>query len=467
MTRPRTLYEKIVDAHTVRRHRRSRQSAAVRRPAGAERIHEPAGVLGAARERTAACGAPQGSLAVVDHVNPTTPVRTMAIADAAKARQVSYLGENCREFGIELFDVLDKRQGIEHVVATEQGFVLPGMVIAAGDSHTITHGGLGALGVRHRHLGDRASAGDADAAVPDAAPDAHHRRRRARLRRHGEGPDHGGDRAHRRQRRRGLRDRVRRRAIAAPERRRPADGLQHERGSRRARCVDRARRQGPRLPAGQAALARRARCGTQAVAHWATLRSDPDAAFDARGPHRRSRHRADGHLGHEPRSGADDRRQRCPIPRRSATRHARRDMERALGIHGASARARGWTRSRSIAPSSARAPTAASRTCATPRACCAGASVADGVRAMVVPGSTAVHDQAEAEGLAPRVPRRRIRMAAVGMLDVRGDERRSPAARRALRVVDQPQLRGTPGRGRAHASDEPGDGRRGGDRRPP
>ena len=65
--------------------------------------------------------------------------------DSAKAKQVSYLGENCREFGIELFDVLDKRQGIEHVVATEQGFVLPGMVVAAGDSHTITHGGLGAL----------------------------------------------------------------------------------------------------------------------------------------------------------------------------------------------------------------------------------------------------------------------------------------------------------------------------------
>ena len=88
---------------------------------------------------------PKGTLAVVDHVNPTTPVRTHLIADAAKARQVSFLGENCREFGIELFDVLDKRQGIEHVVATEQGFVLPGMVIAAGDSHTITHGGLGAL----------------------------------------------------------------------------------------------------------------------------------------------------------------------------------------------------------------------------------------------------------------------------------------------------------------------------------
>ena len=91
---------------------------------------------------------PESSLAVVDHVNPTTPLRTagtLVIADAARAKQVSTLGENCRRFGIELFDILDTRQGIEHIVATEQGFVLPGMVIAAGDSHTTTHGALGGL----------------------------------------------------------------------------------------------------------------------------------------------------------------------------------------------------------------------------------------------------------------------------------------------------------------------------------
>jgi 3-isopropylmalate/(R)-2-methylmalate dehydratase large subunit len=66
--------------------------------------------------------------------------------DAGGARQVSYFAENCRDFGIELFDVLDKRQGIEHVVAPEQGFILPGMVVAAGDSHTTTYGALGAFG---------------------------------------------------------------------------------------------------------------------------------------------------------------------------------------------------------------------------------------------------------------------------------------------------------------------------------
>ncbi len=68
------------------------------------------------------------SLAVVDHVNSTAPLRTIVIDDAAKAQQVQHLARNCRDFGIQLFDLLDKRQGIEHVVAAEQGFVLPGMV---------------------------------------------------------------------------------------------------------------------------------------------------------------------------------------------------------------------------------------------------------------------------------------------------------------------------------------------------
>ena len=89
---------------------------------------------------------PGTALAVVDHVNPTTPQRSAAMPDAGGARQVSYLASNCRDFGIELLDILDKRQGIEHVIAPEQGFILPGMVIAAGDSHTTTYGALGAFG---------------------------------------------------------------------------------------------------------------------------------------------------------------------------------------------------------------------------------------------------------------------------------------------------------------------------------
>jgi 3-isopropylmalate/(R)-2-methylmalate dehydratase large subunit len=140
----RTLYEKICDAHTVRRlDDRGHILLYIDRHILNEYTSPQA--FSALREAGRPVWRPQASLAVVDHVNPTAPVRTIMIPDAAKARQVRYLGENCRDFGIELFDVLDKRQGIEHVVAPEQGFVLPGMVIAAGDSHTTTYGALGAL----------------------------------------------------------------------------------------------------------------------------------------------------------------------------------------------------------------------------------------------------------------------------------------------------------------------------------
>jgi 3-isopropylmalate/(R)-2-methylmalate dehydratase large subunit len=66
--------------------------------------------------------------------------------DAGGAEQVAYFGRNCRDFGIELFDILHPLQGIEHVVAPELGLILPGMVVAAGDSHTTTYGAFGALG---------------------------------------------------------------------------------------------------------------------------------------------------------------------------------------------------------------------------------------------------------------------------------------------------------------------------------
>src|SRR5512134_3745618 len=115
---PRTLYEKIVDAHTVERlDDRGNLLLYVDRQVLNEYTSPQA--FSALRADRRSVWRPRGALAVVDHVNPTAPLRTPGttlIADAAKARQVSYLGENCRAFGIELFDVLDKRQGIEHVV---------------------------------------------------------------------------------------------------------------------------------------------------------------------------------------------------------------------------------------------------------------------------------------------------------------------------------------------------------------
>ena len=87
---------------------------------------------------------PNLTLAVADHNVPTTD-RTNGIADQESKIQVDTLEKNCKEFGIQLFGMNDKRQGIVHIIGPEQGFTQPGTVIVCGDSHTATHGAFGAL----------------------------------------------------------------------------------------------------------------------------------------------------------------------------------------------------------------------------------------------------------------------------------------------------------------------------------
>jgi 3-isopropylmalate/(R)-2-methylmalate dehydratase large subunit len=87
---------------------------------------------------------PEYTLAVADHNVPTTN-RSKGIDDEESRIQVEALRNNCKEFGIELFDVTDSRQGIVHIIGPEQGFTQPGTIIVCGDSHTATHGAFGAL----------------------------------------------------------------------------------------------------------------------------------------------------------------------------------------------------------------------------------------------------------------------------------------------------------------------------------
>ena len=87
---------------------------------------------------------PALTLAVADHNVPTTD-RTKGIADKDSKIQVETLEKNCKEFGVQLFGMDDKRQGIVHIIGPEQGFTQPGTVIVCGDSHTATHGAFGAL----------------------------------------------------------------------------------------------------------------------------------------------------------------------------------------------------------------------------------------------------------------------------------------------------------------------------------
>jgi len=96
------------------------------------------------RNAKRAVRAPNRTLAVADHNIPTTD-RSAGIEDEESRIQVEALEKNAAEFGVPYFAMDDKRQGIVHVIGPEQGFTLPGMTIVCGDSHTATHGAFGAL----------------------------------------------------------------------------------------------------------------------------------------------------------------------------------------------------------------------------------------------------------------------------------------------------------------------------------
>src|ERR1700761_415276 len=88
---------------------------------------------------------PDRCVATVDHNVPTLLAERFNILDQIAAKQISTLRENCKEFGVELFDVGSREQGIVHVIGPELGLTKPGMTIVCGDSHTSTHGAFGAL----------------------------------------------------------------------------------------------------------------------------------------------------------------------------------------------------------------------------------------------------------------------------------------------------------------------------------
>jgi len=139
---PQTLYEKIWNEHIVHQQDDGTTLLYVDR----HLVHEvtsPQAFEGL-RLSKRKVRKPNLTLAVADHNVPTTN-RSKGIDDEESKIQVEALEINCKEFGIELFDMKDKRQGIVHIIGPEQGFTQPGTVIVCGDSHTATHGAFGAL----------------------------------------------------------------------------------------------------------------------------------------------------------------------------------------------------------------------------------------------------------------------------------------------------------------------------------
>src|SRR6266852_2451704 len=139
---PRTLFEKVWDAHVVR--------AAPHEPAllyiDLHLVHEVTSPQAFDGLRVADRGVrrPDLTIATIDHNVPTTD-RSQPIADPIAAKQIETLRQNCAEYGITLFDINSREQGIVHVIGPELGLTKPGMTIVCGDSHTSTHGAFGAL----------------------------------------------------------------------------------------------------------------------------------------------------------------------------------------------------------------------------------------------------------------------------------------------------------------------------------
>lgn len=138
----KTLVDKIWDAHTVRTEEGGRSILYIDR----QYIHEvtsPVAFSGL-RRRGIGVARPGQVTATADHNIPTVD-QHLPIAEEQGRQQIETLAANCTEYGIELFGMGHPRQGIVHIIGPEQGFTQPGMTIICGDSHTSTHGAMGAV----------------------------------------------------------------------------------------------------------------------------------------------------------------------------------------------------------------------------------------------------------------------------------------------------------------------------------
>jgi len=142
MSAPRTLFDKIWDSHVVEK----RDDGSFLIYIDRHLVHEVTSPQAFEGLRMAGrlVRRPEFTLAVPDHNVPTSN-RAAGIEDEESRIQVDTLRQNCSDFNVPLFDMEDPRQGIVHIIGPEQGFTQPGMTIVCGDSHTATHGAFGAL----------------------------------------------------------------------------------------------------------------------------------------------------------------------------------------------------------------------------------------------------------------------------------------------------------------------------------
>ena len=406
---------------------------------------------------------PDLTFATFDHVISTEPGRTHETLKPY-AQRLYHMRDEAKRWGIKLFDLGQPGQGIVHVMGPEQGVSLPGTLLVCGDSHTCTHGGMGAIafgigatevihvlatqslvqpkpkrmrvtfdgkrapGVTPKdmilHLiGQIGAAGGTGYAVEYAGSAIRDMEVEGRLTVCNLSIELGA-----------------KIGMVAPD----DNTFEFLKGR-------------PYAPKGA--------LWDQAVADWRTLASDPDAVFDAEVTVDVNKIVPQITWGTSPEHviPVTD---RIPDPASAADPDKQKAMQAALDYMGLKAGAPiqetqgrlGVHRLLHQQPDVA--------TCATPPQIAKGRKVAGHVRAWVVPGSENIKRHGRSRGPRPRLPRRRLRMARAGLLDVPGGERRHDRARRAQRLDLQPQLRRPPGAGRAHPPRQPGDGRGRRHRRP-
>jgi len=138
----KTMFEKIWQDHLVRPSQGDTSLIYI----DLHLVHEVTSpqAFAALRENNRTVRCPQKTVATMDH-NVSTRTKDITKVEPVSRTQMDTLSNNCREFGIRLYDFADKDQGIVHVIGPEQGLTLPGLTIVCGDSHTATHGAFGAL----------------------------------------------------------------------------------------------------------------------------------------------------------------------------------------------------------------------------------------------------------------------------------------------------------------------------------
>ena len=459
---PRTLYEKIWESHVV--HEEPGQPSLIY--IDRHLVHEGtspqafAGLKAAGRK----VRRPELTFAVMDH-SVSTKNRALPLLDPGRRRAIRGARAELQGIRHQPFDMHSQNQGIVHVIGPELGITQPGCTIVCGDSHTSTHGAVGALAfgigtseVEHVLATQCLSQFKSKTMKIDVQG-----KRPARRHREGHHPrDHRKNRNRRRQWPRGrIHGRGRARAFDG----RPHDHVQHVHRGRRARRNGRAGRHDFRLSR-RAALcaARQGFSGRGRILEIARDRSRREI--------RRHRHaagrgtRAHGHLGNESRHGdaGDQPRarpcRRSPIPsiaKPPKTRSRYMDLKPGTPIEDIAV-------DRVFIGSCTNSRLEDLRAAAK---VVAGKHVAKSLKqALVVPGSRVVKAAAEKEGLDKIFRDAGFEWRDAGCSMCIAHERRRAAERRALRQHFESQLRRAPGQGQPDAPGKPGHGRGGGDRRP-